>query len=690
MFNLFKEKISLLAGKRFFDPLLITILVGLVGFIAFGVKTLELGFFNDDWHHVYYAYKYGLDGLKQFLFFDSRPVAFIIYGPLFSLLGFSALNWHLTVLLFRLITVLMFWLLLNKIWTENKTGNGLIALLFLIYPAYQLQPISIAYTMHWLLYAVFMISLLLMVLSVQNKRFFVVFTAASLLLQFFHLIVFEYFAGSELIRPFLIWIVLQQIPVKERIKRTLVSWLPYLIVLAVYAVFRASYSSLLGYDRNNPTILLGFLTTPLNSILFLAQAAVKDFVDVLFSVWNDAYKPSNFDFSVYSNVWIFLLSLFSTLVTWSGFLIMQKKNDGQEDDQHLWGKTVLFFGAIFLFVGFLPPWFAGRTFLETFDALDDRLVLPGVYGASMIWIGAIFYFVRQKTHRYLLISILLGLAVGLQLRTNNQYAASWRKQSQFYWQLYWRAPSIKPDTALISEGEILPLMGVHPTVYAINLLYPSDASSQEFPYGLFVSGEGIGNSWENFNEGMIMEDTRFGTNFTGSSKDTLTILFMPEDGRCLWILRPEDKYIRNLPGLTYESMPSSNLSRISEEGTPNYAVPSDIFGEEPEHNWCFYYEKAELARQYKDWAEVARLWEEAQGLGLTPDHGAEYLVFIDGYMATDNWEEAVSLTLRSNKYGNNIRPTLCEFWVERLAQTDESPEKQDAIRRIGDKLRCFE
>jgi hypothetical protein len=690
MLNHIKEKIFSFAENRFSSPLVITLLIIVIAFIAFGVKTLSLGLFNDDWHHVYYAYLYGVKGLKQFLFFDSRPLAFTVYGPLFSLLGFKALNWHLTVLFLRVITVLIFWLVLNRIWTENKKENGLVALLFLVYPAFQLQPIAVAYTMHWLLYALFMLSLFFMILSVQDSRRFIPFTALSLLFEIFHLVVFEYFAGAELIRPFLLWLILRDLPVKERLKKTILYWLPYLMILAIYAVFRASYSSLLGYDRNTPVILLGLFTTPLTSILFLLQTAVKDFIDVLLSVWNDAYKPINFDMSKYSNIWVFLLSVFSALLVWLGFLFIQKKDSEQPDSQYLWGRTVLIFGAIFLFVGFLPPWFAGRTFFDTYDALDDRLVLPGIYGASMIWVGVIFYLVRKKVHRYLLVSILLGLAVGLQLRTNNQYIASWRKQSQFYWQLYWRAPSIEPNTAFISEGEILPLMGVHPTIYAINLLYPSsDTSKQEFRYGLFVSGEGIGNSWEKFRQGMTLEDTRFGTDFEGSSKDTLTVLFNMEGGECLWVLRPEDKYISNLPELTYESMPMSNLSRISQDPASNQPVPSDVFGTEPAHTWCFYYEKAELARQYQNWPEVTRLWDESQKQGFSPDNGNELLVFIDGFMATNNWEQALNLTLKSNKYGNNIRPTLCEFWIDRLAKTDESPERQKAVNKVNDKLGCF-
>src|SRR5689334_22599919 len=142
-------------------------------------------------------------------------------------------------------------------------------------------------------------------------------------------------------------------------------------------------------------------------------------------------------------------------------------------------------------------------------------------------------------------------------------------------------------------------MGVHPTSYAINALYPPDPSSQKFNYAFFASGEHI-SVWKSFQEGNILKDLRFNTEFQGSSRDSITILYSPEIGQCLWILRPEDKMIRNMPSLTYSSLPLSNVDRIHREPISNEYPPRIIFGSEPEHTWCYYYQKAELARQYED------------------------------------------------------------------------------------------
>lgn len=76
--------------------------------LAFGALIPWLGFYQDDWHHIYYFSQEGLDGLARFLFFDSRPFAITVYAPLFSLLGAHPLSWHLFGLLMRILIALTF------------------------------------------------------------------------------------------------------------------------------------------------------------------------------------------------------------------------------------------------------------------------------------------------------------------------------------------------------------------------------------------------------------------------------------------------------------------------------------------------------------------------------------------------------------------------------------------------------
>ena len=66
---------------------------------AFGLLIPWLGFYQDDWHHIYYFSQGEVEGLKQFLFTDSRPFAFLVYAPFFKILGVNPAGWHISVLI---------------------------------------------------------------------------------------------------------------------------------------------------------------------------------------------------------------------------------------------------------------------------------------------------------------------------------------------------------------------------------------------------------------------------------------------------------------------------------------------------------------------------------------------------------------------------------------------------------------
>jgi hypothetical protein len=71
----------------------------------------------------------------------------------------------------------------------------------------------------------------------------------------------------------------------------------------------------------------------------------------------------------------------------------------------------------------------------------------------------------------------------------------------------------------------------------------------------------------------------------------------------------------------------------------NQAVPPElIFGSEPPHDWCFYYQKAESALQAEDWEEVERLGAEIERLDLHPNDRVEWLPFIQAYAYLDDVE----------------------------------------------------
>ncbi len=60
--------------------------------------------------------------------------------------------------------------------------------------------------------------------------------------------------------------------------------------------------------------------------------------------------------------------------------------------------------------------------------------------------------------------------------------------------------------------------------------------------------------------------------------------------------------------------------------------PQFLFGVEPAHNWCYYYEKADYERQRGDWDGVISIGEVASSKGLSPADLIEWMPFLQAYV----------------------------------------------------------
>ena len=104
----------------------------------------------------------------------------------------------------------------------------------------------------------------------------------------------------------------------------------------------------------------------------------------------------------------------------------------------------------------------------------------------------------------------------------------------------------------------------------------------------------------------------------------------------------------------------SNTSLILPDAPPPSLPP--LLGAEPQRGWCYFYEKAELARQTGDWAEVSRLGKQAFKQGLAPEEAYEWLPFIEAEARAGSVGEAEKLALKVSKENPVLNPGLCEIW----------------------------
>ena len=650
---------------------------------CFGILLGRLGFFQDDWHHVFYAYWQGAAGLQRFLLADRGPFAWPVYAAFFQFLGFSPTAWHWALMLIRFLTVLVFWLAARRIWPSSGTLAAWVALLFCVYPIFTLQPLAVAYTLHWTMFLVFMVSMLLMLEAHARTRHFAALTAAALLLEATHLAMIEYFSGLELARPVFLWLLFRGLTPRERIRTTARHAWPYLLILGLYAIYRSSFAAIFGYDRfQTLATLSGLLHSPLLQLRNLIQVALQDMVYVLLSQWYAAVEPSLIDLTRPSTILI-LASMFGFACLAYVVLAQIERRKGGES-QSTKPHELFWAGLVIVVLSMLPFWLTGFSIYQKNQLWSERLALAAMPGASVLLVGAVFVLVERATYRHAVLSLLLGVAIGLHAQTARAYQASWDKQRDLYWQLNWRAPSLKANTMLVSDQEILFFMGIYPTAFAVNLLYPQVTLPPDASYWFNAGSEHM--DFDRFAAGTPDTFEKYGTVFTANPDALVSITFEPGLGQCLWVLRPD---LRNAGGLTTAARTWLELSSPSRiQMSPAENPPVQIFGAEPPRSWCYYFEKADLARQYSQWNEVGSLWRQAEAAGLRAGNGVELVPFIEAAAHQDDWNQAQAITRMAQTLPDRSTSLFCDIWRELDRSTSSTVERDHIISEVHQDLGC--
>jgi hypothetical protein len=147
-----------------------------------------------------------------------------------------------------------------------------------------------------------------------------------------------------------------------------------------------------------------------------------------------------------------------------------------------------------------------------------------------------------------------------------------------------------------------------------------------------------------------------------------------------------------IPLYLRESLALSNTGMILTKTPAEMSAPRPpalIYGEEIARGWCYYYEKADLARQQGDWQSIAHLGDEAFALGDYPNDPLERFPFIEGYALTGSWERAAVLSRESYAVSPQVvRPMLCRLWQRIAEQSPASVQKEETLRQVRAEIEC--
>lgn len=650
------------------------------GLLAFGSQIVWLGFFQDDWNFVYYSASRGTQGLFEFLIVDGRPGATWVYAAGFSIFEYIPALWQAFSISLRILTTITFYLILNGLWPARRRSNLIASIIFLVYPFFTIQPLSVAYAPHFTSYFLYGLSIFLMMQAAEKPEKYIWYSAPAILLTFLHLFTTEYFASLELLRPAILWALLhprKETTTRAKLRQTLIYWAPYLLALIFFGYWRSSFSASLGV-RNDP---LSTITNLQDTFSPIARNAVADLVLMLIDSWSNLIRPELFVIGPIRNFFI----LASMLIGGLCFYFLTRKIGQAEGLIEKKDWTFLMAGAIIYTAGIIVPYAAGFIVHLKLAPWNGRFALPVLAGLALVVTGVIELLITRRNTRTIFYACVIGLLIGFHNQNTFNFKTAWEKQERFYQQLIWRAPSIDPGTAIIADEEILGYMGDYPTSLAINSIYETEPSFN-VPYWFFAISENFDFDVDNATEQDHLVNTRGALVFRGENEDSTYITYLPEMGQCLRILRPEDSEHRHLSPNMKKAARLSNIEGIREQENT-----SRVFRQITNENmdtWCYFYQKASLALQMEEWDVIISLWNEAQNKYLRPYDGFELIPFIEAYAHSGQWENALQITDRANRITPAMYFILCPTW-ERLAnETLPNDGRDAAVSEASEILKC--
>jgi hypothetical protein len=158
------------------------------------------------------------------------------------------------------------------------------------------------------------------------------------------------------------------------------------------------------------------------------------------------------------------------------------------------------------------------------------------------------------------------------------------------------------------------------------------------------------------------------------------------------VLSPEDASVPDLPAVTVQALPNAHLALIQPGPPASGYPPTDLYGPEPDLEWCKLFQQADLARQQQDWSTVVKLGDEAVQKGYSLLNASsntpyEWLPFVEGYALSGDMTNARQLTQTILDKDPRYQTRLCTSWNKINRSASDSAQQQASAAMLLE-LQC--
>jgi hypothetical protein len=648
--------------KRLFSSKEIFLQVALLVIIS-GVIYLprigQLQFYKDDWYYILDGL-YGGPAIFNEMFSIDRPARGPFFQAYFSLFGANPLPYHLGHYFWRLSAALSALWLFRMLWPRQTREAFFGALFFLIYPGYLWWTSGIEYQPMAASLCLQVLSMALTVKAILSEGLLrkTLFVLGSILTGWGYLALVDYATGMEFFRLGVIFLLVNRgeiISLLQRGFRAVKVW--FFTSFLIPAGFLFWKIFLFTGERKVTDLgvqLAPFLEAPRQALKLWLVGIVRDGLTVSVLAWIEPFSQFFWTLNLNEIIigLVFAVLLIGFVYYAASHFLGEVLSEGEKYEPVILGIAACF-------VGVIPVVIANR-YVDF--AFFSHYSLP-VSLAAALFLAGLVAFITPARMQFAFVSLVVASAALTHYAAASFVVREIEIVNSFWWQVHWRAPGLRAGTTLIVDYPVLGFDDQGDNVWGpANLLYYPEDKQKNIPVeyklaALPLSGPELENVFSKgeHNSGYRTHTFRYNAN-------QLLALSQPIAGACVRALDG------GLPILSsHETVEISEVAKYSKQDTILFGSPvkppPPVFGREPEHGWCYYFEKVELAIQQGDWGRALALSEEALAADLSPVDPVEWMPFLLTYMV-DNDLEAVTTIARNIKKDEALERQACNVFLE--------------------------
>ena len=620
------------SGNSYLVPVILIVVASALAYLP---HLLQATVYRDDWYYVLDR-MIGGPGVFQAMFSIDRPARGPFFELYYLLFGVNPLPYHLVSFLWRVLGGLSALWLFRLLWPRQPRATMWMALLFVLFPGYlrwmegiEDQPRIASLCLEALSFA-----LTLKAIRADRPLPKIAALVGSILSGWAYLALLDFGIGMEVLRFLCVFIFVDRPALNvDRWKRLLAALRAWAFAAVIPVGFL--FWRLFIFHNERPQTDVGkqlgvLLASPLSTAALWLVRTVQSAASVLVFSWITPALQGFFNLRLKEMLIGGALALLAVGAVYLAAYLSKRADpdpspaDGGGGD---WTRQALWIGLIGVVAGLLPVIAANR--FVNFDSYS-HYALPASLAGAMFITGLAFSFkpglLSVHTVAFLVASALLAHFSYASTVVSEEQAAS-----AFWHQVAWRVPALKQQTTIyvnypgFSFGD-----NIDAADGPANFIYfPQQTRQIPATYPVMA----LSQQSQTTNDVLLGRDqpTGYRTHVGILDFQRLLVLTQPSPTSCVHVLNGASPLFSSADPDQVRVIGSYSRIQNVVPGPHQPALAAFMFGPEPPHRWCYFFEKADLALQQADWQQVSQLGKDAAAADLHPEDWVEWIPFLQAY-----------------------------------------------------------